>query len=208
MIAALCVERGGIYWDRTGVIPYDKARNALLYWGPHPAVCHTECDRWGRYWSGGPSCKEKRQKGADGGQFAHCLGVVRTFGGIMEHPEASHAWAHFGLNRPPRSGGWVPADFFGGWTCCVEQGHYGHPARKATWLYAFGVELPELIWGPSEGRRLDEGFHSSAERQAARAAGRPPLKRLSRKENLSTPPAFAEILISTTETANRRREAA
>ena len=32
---------------------------------------------------------------------------------------------------PPRFGGWVNADWLGGWTCCVEQGHYGHRARKA-----------------------------------------------------------------------------
>jgi len=32
----------------------------------------------------------------------------------------------------------------------VEQGHYGHRARKATWLYASGVpHLPLLRWGSS-----------------------------------------------------------
>src|SRR5262249_293558 len=35
----------------------------------------------------------------------------------------------------------------GGWSAHVEQGRYGHPAKKATWLYAFGVDLPELKWG-------------------------------------------------------------
>lgn len=41
------------------------------------------------------------------------------------------------------------ADWQGGWTCCVEQGHYGHMARKATWLLAVGCELPSLLWGDS-----------------------------------------------------------
>lgn len=81
--------------------------------------------------------------------------------------------------------------------CFVEQGHYGHRARKGTWLYAVtGAELPELRWGASEGERLDEGFHSSEERRAARAAGRKPRKRLSKAENLNTPPEFAELLLS------------
>lgn len=35
----------------------------------------------------------------------------------------------------------------GGWSAHVEQGRYGHPAKKATWLYAVGVELPTLTWG-------------------------------------------------------------
>lgn len=40
------------------------------------------------------------------------------------------------------------ADFLGGWTCCVEQGQYGHYARKPTLLYAFGIsDLPSLRWG-------------------------------------------------------------
>jgi hypothetical protein len=31
---------------------------------------------------------------------------------------------------------WTGPDRFGGWVCQVEQGHYGHLSRKATWLYA------------------------------------------------------------------------
>jgi hypothetical protein len=70
---------------------------------------------------------------------------------VLEHPEGSHAWRRFGLVPPPRSGGWVSAGLFaGGWTCCVEQGHYGHRARKMTWIYAAGMppeDLPDLKWG-------------------------------------------------------------
>lgn len=142
-----------------------------------------------------------RQKtlGDDGGCFAAALHAVRTWGGVIEHPEASHAWRWFGLNAPPRSGGWVNAGWFGGgWTCCVEQGHYGHRSRKATWLYAYGVpELPSLRWGPSAASvRLDEGFHSSEECRAARAAGVCPGDRLRKHERLATPPAFRDLLLS------------
>lgn len=51
---------------------------------------------------------------------------------------------------PPRSGGWVVADWHGGWTCCVEQRAYGHYARKPTLLYSVGCDLPELVWGKTE----------------------------------------------------------
>jgi hypothetical protein len=67
----------------------------------------------------------------------------------LEHPADSHAWRAHGLIAPPRCGGWVTAGDWIGWTCCVEQGHYGHRARKATWLYAVRCELPSLVWGAS-----------------------------------------------------------
>jgi len=193
-IAALYVAKGGVYWDLDGVDPWPVERDARLYAGPHPCIAHPDCARWGRYWHGGPSAKVRRVKGDDGGCFEAALASVRKWGGILEHPEASHAWAAFGLCRPPRSGGWVKADDLGGWTCCVEQGHYGHRARKATWLYAVGTELPELVWGPSSSKgRLDMGYHSAAERAARRtkATGR----RLTAAENLATPIPFRDLLL-------------
>ncbi len=196
-ISALFVATGGVYVGLDGVDAWDITRDARGYAGPYPVVAHPPCERWGRYWGGGPSARVKRELGDDGGCFLSALAAVRLHGGVLEHPEASHAWKHYGLNKPPKSGGWIKADFEGGWTCCVEQGHYGHIARKATWLYACHVDLPQLIWGPCTDRqRLDEGFHSKAERDAARAAGQKPRKRLSTKENLSTPIAFRDVLLS------------
>jgi hypothetical protein len=194
-VAALFVETNGVYFGLPHVDPWDVTRDARNYDGPHRVVAHPPCERWGRYWGGGPSARVKRIKGDDGGCFEHALSVVRSWGGVLEHPEASHAWSHFGLNKPPKSGGWIAADFLGGWTCCVEQGHYGHRARKATWLYAAHIDRPELIWGPAAGERLDEGFHSKAERDAARAAGAKPRKRLSRAENVATPIPFRDLLL-------------
>lgn len=197
-VAALYVETGGAYYGLDGVDPWDVQRDARRYEGLHPVVAHPPCERWGRYWSGGPSARVRRELGDDGGCFTAALNAVRTWGGVLEHPEASHAWRAHGLLTPPKSGGWLQADRQGGWTCCVEQGHYGHRARKATWLYVCRVplaRLPWLRWGPAQGERLDEGFHSQAEREAARAAGARPRKRLSKAENLATPPAFRDLLI-------------
>lgn len=194
MIAALFVEEGGVYSEVPEIDVWGVTKDARLYAGPHPVVAHPPCERWGRYWSGGPSAKERRKLGDDGGCFAHALWAVRMFGGVLEHPEASKAWEWFGLIRPPREGGWVQADRFGQ-TCCVEQGHYGHRARKATWLYAVAADLPRLRWGASIGERLDEGFHSAEERRAARASGIAPRPRLSRSENTATPHKFRDVLI-------------
>jgi hypothetical protein len=156
VIAALYVEKDGCYFGLPGVDPWDEARDARQYLGPWPAVAHPPCQRWGKLWAGQPlwikRTGERKIKGDDGGCFAAGLASVRKWGGVLEHPWGSHAWARFGLNKPSRKGGWIAADFHGGWTCCVEQGRYGHYARKPTLLLAYGVDLPELDWGESEPR--------------------------------------------------------
>lgn len=153
-VAALFVERYGCYYGLPDVDPWDESRDARLYEGPHPVVAHPPCQRWGKFWAGQPlwikRTGERKIKGDDGGCFESALHSVRTYGGILEHPWGSHAWPHFNLNTPPRSGGWIMADSYGGWTCCVEQGRYNHYARKPTLLYAVRCELPELEWGISE----------------------------------------------------------
>jgi hypothetical protein len=199
MIAALYVARGGCYYGLPGVDPWDEERDARTYAGPWPVVCHSPCARWGRYFFGGPTIVRRggpRLKlGDDGGCFAAALAAVRRWGGVLEHPEGSHAWRAFELNTPPRWGGWVVADWGGGWTCCVEQGAYGHRARKATWLYAHGVDLPSLAWGKADGDfvRIDEGFHSIEER--ARAIKTGACQQLSAKQRAATPPAFRDVLL-------------
>lgn len=124
----------------------------------------------GKFWAGQPlwiaRTGERKQKGDDGGCFAAALESVRRFGGVLEHPWGSHAWPHFGVAVPQRSGGWVKADEHGGYTCCVEQGRYGHYARKPTLLYAVGTELPELRWAKARrfsrnGRLRNTGWRSA-----------------------------------------------
>ena len=156
-VGALYVEPKGCYVGAPGIDAWDEARDARRYAGPHPVVAHPPCQRWGRFWHGS-TCKPHQYKlGADEGCFEAALAAVNLWGGVIEHPADSHAWAHFGITRPPRSGGWVGAGFRGRmkWTCCVYQGHYGHLAGKATWLYAAGVrfcDLPPLRWGKTEQR--------------------------------------------------------
>ena len=152
MVAALFVETNGIYFGLPGVDPWDRERDARQYAGPHPIVAHPPCERWGRFWHGSTRKPHQFELGADDGCFEAALAAVRRWGGVIEHPEASHAWRAFGLAAPPREGGWITADFEGGWTCCVEQGRYGHMANKPTWLYAHGIKLPSLRWGKGEQR--------------------------------------------------------
>ena len=199
-VAALYVIGNGVYAGRPDVEVWDIERDARKYDGPWPVVAHPPCERWGRYWSGGPSARVRRIKGDDAGCFAAALAAVRKWGGALEHPEASHAWRSHGLLAPPKAGAWVTAGDGIGWTCCVEQGHYGHRARKATWLYAHGVELPSLRWGKAEGKnRLGDGYHSAEERRRATKTG--VVQRLSHRQRLETPPEFAELLLGIARTA-------
>lgn len=152
-VAALFVQTGGCYFGLPDVDPWDEPRDARKYAGPYPVVAHPPCQRWGKFWAGQPlhikRTGERKIKGDDNGCFASALASVREFGGVLEHPEGSHAYAAFGLARPSRMGGWIVADDCGGFACCVEQGRYGHYARKPTWVYVNKTKRPELDWGKS-----------------------------------------------------------
>lgn len=216
MIAALYVQAGGSYYGLPGVDPWDEARDARKYAGPWPVVAHPPCQRWGKMWFGQPLTVKRtgirKIKGDDGGCFKAALEAIREFGGVAEHPKGSHAWAHFGLNAPPSEGGWIAADFHGGWTCCVEQGRYGHYARKPTWLIVYGVapaDLPELDWGISEPQydpavveRMGLARAKRLGEVGARGGGTDSTPRI------STPPAFRDLLLSIARLASARKKAA
>ena len=204
MIAALYVDPDGVYSGLPGVDAWGVERDARHYDGPYPVVAHPPCERWGRMWFGSPRKpdRERYKLGADDGKFAAALAAVRKFGGVLEHPAESNAWSAFELMHPPAAGGWVVADWVGGWTCCVEQGHYGHAGRKATWLYAWGVEPPSLTWGHS-GQRLCPIMlerHGYAKARRCGITGSLGVK-LKKQHRASTPVAFRDVLISIARTA-------
>ena len=188
MIAALFVAKGGCYFGLPNVDPWDEVRDARFYGGPWAVVAHPPCQRWGSYWNGGPSSREPRKLGDDGGCFSLALAAVRRWGGVLEHPANSRAWAQFAIHKP-LPGGWIACDQVGGYTCLVEQGHYGHRARKPTWLYAAGPGFPEhlptLKWGPSD----------TGEPSAPRTRTRGIIERMGKRERISTPVAFRDVLI-------------
>ena len=196
MIAALYVEPAGTYVNHPGVDPWDEARDARSYAGPWPVVAHPPCQRWGRFWHGSTRKPHQFKMGDDGGCFAAALTSVRQWGGVLEHPADSHAWDAFGLAKPPRKGGWVKADDHGGWTCCVEQGHYGHASRKATWLYACKVTLPDLRWG-SCGQRIHPVALERYGYEKARRIGMLAMVGGKHKTAIrnATPPEFRDVLL-------------
>jgi hypothetical protein len=184
VIAALYVQKKGVYYGLPDVDPWDAERDARLYAGPWPVVAHPPCQRWSQLAHIHKS-KPGLEIGADGGCFLAALNSVRRWGGILEHPKGTAAWEHFCLPRPTRS--WT-RDLHGGWVTEVEQGNYGHRAQKATWLYAFGIDPPRLDWTSRPGRiRVDFMSGNGPERSR-------------------TPLPFRDLLLSIARTA--RKEAA
>lgn len=190
MIAALFVQTNGCYYGLPDVDPWDKERDARQYAGPHRVVAHPPCERWGRYWWGGPGTTKRFKKGDDGGCFAAALAAVEKWGGVLEHPADSHAWEAFEIDKPPRDGGWMLTRE--GWTCCVAQGHYGHKSEKMTWLYYVGPRPRGLKWGKKH-RVLCPSLTPEQRKKEIRVGV---CQRMSGKQRAATPIAFRDLLLS------------
>lgn len=194
MIAALYVERGGAYWNLEGVDPWDKERDARTYAGPWPVVAHPPCARWCNLAGFVQHRYPHLRKGEDGGCFESALGAVRRFGGVLEHPAYSRAWDRFGLPTPHATGWQRGID--GGWVAHVEQAHYGHRGRKATWLYGCGIDPPPLAWGKAAAAPL---WLSWCGNRNGHRGGI--VQRMNKRERAATPPAFRDLLLSIARTA-------
>ena len=208
MIHALYVEIDGVYAGLPDVYCWDKERDARRYPGPSPVVAHPPCQRWGRFAKGAPNKPGEYEIGADDNCFRWALAAVRNWGGVLEHPADSKAWPAFGLVKPKRGAGWVRADDHGGWTCYVEQGNYGHFSRKGTWLYAVGVDLPNLIWMPAPQRlpayAVERYGYAKARRIGVMVAVGGKNKTKIRN---ATPVEFRDVLLGMAATVQQRKAA-
>lgn len=191
MIAALFVERGGVYYELPDVDPWDEVRDARLYDGPWPVVAHPPCARWCRL-AGLVEARWGHKRGEDSGCFASALASVRRWGGVLEHPAYSDAWRAYDIPAPHTGGGWE-RDIFGGWSCYVEQGRYGHPAKKATWLYYVGAQEPlTLQWGHVPDADVKALVSWCRNHTKANETG----PRIGKKRAAASPPLFRDALLS------------
>jgi hypothetical protein len=187
VIAALFVDERGCYMGLPDVDPWGISRDARKYEGPYPVVAHPPCQLWGPFakvnyvrWGG-----EHNRPGNDGGCFASAKASVERFGGVLEHPAGSYAWAAHGMGKPGRNG-WTPSG--SGYACEVWQSAYGHLARKRTWLYYCGALPPfDLCWDRPEGTH-QIGFRDSR----GKGRNKPTIRG---REASATPVAFRDLLI-------------
>jgi hypothetical protein len=132
MIAVLFARPDSVYKTLPELDVYDIERDARTYSGNLPVIAHPPCRAWGRL----RHFAKPRPDEKDLAIFA--VDQVRRCGGVLEHPYASSLWPAARLPRPGQR------DSYGGYTLPVYQGHWGHRAPKATWLYIVGVEPAEL----------------------------------------------------------------
>lgn len=210
MIAALYVKAGGPYFGIEGVDPWDESRDARLYAGPYPVVAHPPCPRWGKMFAGQPlwikRTGQRKKKGDDGGCFAAALAAVKRWGVFWSAPSI-HTLGHILVSISPREqGAGLPPTSKGGWTCCVEQGRYGHYARKPTWLLAYKCRLPALKWGRSQANIPDWAIERYGEKRARRA-GELAFKGggTDSSQRIETPKAFRDLLIEMAQSAQSER---
>jgi len=186
-IAALFVETNGCYYGLNNVDPWDIDRDAREYNGPYPVVAHPPCQLWGKManvnysrWGG-----EHNKPGNDKGCFKSALSSVNRFGGVLEHPAQSYAWAAYNLEKPIKNC-WCRSGE--GWVCEVWQSAYGHRANKATWLYYKGCPPFQLNWERPKGE-----YQIGRQDQRGKARNKPTL---SKREANSTPLEFMDLLIN------------
>lgn len=110
-IAALWVAETTVYRRIMGVDCWPLSRNAFLFQGPGPVVCHPPCGAWGKH-------RHNCFHGLDGGIAA--MEFVHRFGGVIEQPLGSRLFDVYGL------GGRIEA---------VNQSDFGHRSLKPTLLY-------------------------------------------------------------------------
>jgi len=131
-IAALYISPRSIYKTMSDVDPWDPERDATKWPGGTPAVLHPPCGQWARLRAQAHHNPEEKALGLI------AVEQVKQWGGVLEHPNASTLWKTAGL-PPPNS-----YDDQGGFTIQVDQLHWGHKARKSTWLYIFGTERKNI----------------------------------------------------------------
>jgi hypothetical protein len=193
-VAALYVERGGPYFTMAGVDPWDLARDARTYAGPHPVVAHPPCGPWGNLRHLHVPNRERRND-ADCGPIA--VDQVRRFGGALEQPAGSRLFDRCNCSKPTNG-----YDSFGGISIEVCQVEWGHPARKKTWIYLVGVVLPRI--DPPFPGRVPTHWVSGGRLHDRKGSGGivpPGIKVCSAQQRRRTPPAFAEWLVSLAATA-------
>jgi hypothetical protein len=186
-VAALFCLPDSIYKTMPGVDVWDAERDAMLWPGGCPVVAHPPCRLWGRlrHFSTAPESELELAR--------QSVAWVRQWGGILEHPSGSRLWKDQQMPRPGEQ-----PDQWGGWSISVDQLWWGHPCRKATWLYIVGVApsaLPRLpdalshtvtrtIQHPLKSRRRGGGLVETCEVLA-----------VSKRDRSATPPAFAAWLV-------------
>jgi hypothetical protein len=178
MTAILFARTDSIYKQLPGCDVYDAERDALSFPGGMPVVAHPPCRAWGRL----RGLAKPRQGEKELAIWA--VQQVRTWGGVLEHPESSSLWAEMSLPLG------VSRDEHGGWTLKIDQCWFGHRARKRTWLYICGISPSEIPAYPISLNAVQYKIGALARQKSKQK------KEVTKSEREHTPPALAEWLVA------------
>lgn len=182
-VAALFVRADSIYKRLPGVDAYDIERDARSWNGKTPIVAHPPCRAW--------SCLKAFAKPPPGERRLAIWAVMmlRRNGGVLEHPKGSSLWKRMHLPHPND-----PPDQYGGWTLEVDQFHWGHKARKRTWLYIVGAaKVPKIPKREGEPTHVIDRPGSARKSERPNSSAKKPW--CTKREREETPPLFARWLI-------------
>ncbi len=188
-VAVLFARRDSIYKTMPGCDVWDEDRDAMKWGGGSPVVAHPPCRLWGEL------SHMSTASDADKRLAPWAIDQVRRWGGALEHPARSKLWRHCGI----RTNGVV--DEFGGRLEIIEQGWFGHPARKLTGVYIVGCRRDQV---PTIPMRLGEsayiitqpGRRKDGTRRTCNLDYAAPPGFSSRQQfREHTPPTFAEWLV-------------
>jgi hypothetical protein len=177
MISALYVRKDSIYKE-LGIDSWDIERDARLYDGNGPIICHPPCRAWGKY-KGFAKPREGEKLLA-----IESINKIRKLGGVLEHPRHSSLWKEMDLPVGNE------IDEFGGFSIYIDQFVFGHKARKATLLYVCGIDRSKI---PSVPLKFDAITHYVGFPKSFN--GRNGMKEITKKEREQTPIELAKWLI-------------
>jgi hypothetical protein len=131
--AVLFAHRRSIYKTIAECDVYDIDRDARSFQGGLPVVAHPPCAHYCRLRHFAHDTPENDPELA-----VWAVEQVERCGGILEHPKDSQLWARCNLPLP------MERNSRPGYTLQIDQWWFGHPAKKATWLYVCGIDLDTL----------------------------------------------------------------
>lgn len=177
LVTILCTSRKTAYRSLPCVEVYDQLRDARTWAGGNPMVGHPPCRAWSAYTrhQAKPPPGEKEL-----GPF--CVQLLKTYGGVLEHPAHSRLWDFCHLPKPS----WTHRGDL--WSMEVCQAWWGYPMLKKTWLLFSGisprdVHLPLVLHPHGRDRRI--------------------FQVMSKNQRAATTPAFAAWLVETARKTTR-----
>lgn len=179
-VVVLFARKDSIY-KSLGCDVWDIERDARMWLGGEPCICHPPCRAWGQLSHFAKPRPDEKQLAV------FSIEMIRKHGGVLEHPRASKLWPYLGLPLGNE------VDEYGGYSICVDQFAWGHKARKRSLLYICGVEKRDLQPIPIRFDQIEYVVSSSTRSR------RGEVKEITKKEREATPEAFAKWLIQVCE---------